>query len=118
MVTIFTIFQRSSAPGSHIERACEALQEEGKNAIERLFSAVEYFVKRRGKALTRIRNDYDEFVNSLKKAEKEGAASAEEASRRSWLWLKCNELGLFQSTDYGKGAFGSTAPLGYSYVLG
>ncbi|MFH4981594.1 hypothetical protein AB6A40_008303 [Gnathostoma spinigerum] len=92
----------------HLGEACEILQR--KDLLGRVFSAISYFANRLEGKLDEIENDYDKFLDSLKKTEID---ETEQASRRSWFWLKCNELGLFQSTDYGKGAFGSTAPLGF-----
>ncbi|MFH4975677.1 hypothetical protein AB6A40_002386 [Gnathostoma spinigerum] len=100
--------EASSTTGANIKKVCDKLRK--KDHLERLLDAVSYFAERREKPLEKIKNNYEEFVKNLKE---NGTEKPEQASRRSWLWLKCNELGLFQSTDYGKGAFGSTVPLGF-----
>ncbi|GMS78998.1 hypothetical protein PENTCL1PPCAC_1173, partial [Pristionchus entomophagus] len=45
----------------------------------------------------------------------------EKSSRKSlnilWTWQTCNEFGYYQTTDYGRGIFGTALPLNYFIII-
>ncbi|MFH4982469.1 hypothetical protein AB6A40_009178 [Gnathostoma spinigerum] len=79
------------------------------NPLRAAMDWVNSFVPQTSTVAGQFDNDYWAMISELRST----SFDYKHAALRVWIWMTCNEVGFFQTTDHGKSAFGSMVPLNY-----